>query len=82
MVALTKFKTKHAKAKEFKDLVAAAEANPACVNTNLRSLLNIPVRRPSVYPVLARGLQKATNKDSLPKEFLSLEKACKVLEAK
>lgn len=82
MVALTKFKTKHAKAKEFKDLVAQNEASPACLNTNLRSLLNVPVRRPAAYPPLARAIQKATNKDNLPQEFVSLENACKVFEAK
>jgi hypothetical protein len=80
MVALTKFKNKHPRAKEFKDLVAAAEANPACAGTNLRSLLNMPVRRPSAYPPLARAIQRVTGKDA--PEFPQLEAVCKVLESK
>ncbi len=82
MVALTKFKTKHARAKEFKDLISSAEASPACAGTNLRSLLNMPVRRPSVYPPLARGIQRATSKEQAPKEYQRLEEVCKLLEAK
>lgn len=50
MVALTRFKTKHSRSNEFKLLVDECESSPECGDTNLRRLLNVPVRRPQQYP--------------------------------
>ena len=80
MVALTKFKTKHPKAKEFKQFVQETEMKPECHGTNLRTLLNAPVRRPAQYGLLVRALQRATNKTH--DDFVLLEDVCKELDKK
>jgi hypothetical protein len=82
MVALTKFKTKHEKSKEFKLFVEDAEGRPECKDTNLRRLLNVPVRRPGQYPLYVRAIQRATNKESMGAEVDLLEAASLVLEGK
>lgn len=82
MVALTKFKTKHERAKEFKQFIEEAEAHPECKETNLRRLLNVPVRRPGQYPLFVRTLQRATNKESNGIDFDLLESASLILEGK
>jgi hypothetical protein len=80
MVALTKIKTKHERAKDFKKAVSTGEASAACEGTNLRSLLNAPVRRPAQYPTLVRSIQRATNKNQ--PDFTDLEKPCLEFEKK
>ena len=80
MVAVTRFKTKHERGKDFKSHLSQAEANDACQGSNLRSLLNVPVRRPGMYPPLVRAIQKATNKNQ--PDFSALDTVISILERK